>query len=159
MEGHAALNFRLDHAQQYLVLKKALETGKVRHVLWGLDYNSFACNPEEVRQDNGSFPLYLYEETATTPLSYLLSQDVFAFSWRALLGRGNPLETLHAWSDRYEFSEAPVLAAWTYQRELSIQNPKTLAAPLRCSPQEALAANVRMHLASLVQARPDVVRT
>lgn len=143
--------------EQHLILKKAFDTGKVRHVLWGLDFDSFLRKPDDVAVGKANFPFYLYEESLLTPIQYLLSRDTFGFSWRALWGRGEQhLERLHAWSDRFEFSEARVLAAWHYEQETGHRSSPTASSALDSTPSEALAANVRLHVAPLVEAHPEV---
>ncbi len=142
--------------EQRLILEKALETGQVRHVLWGIDFRSFRCEPDEIRHDGGEFPMYLYHEDLSTPLRYLLSLDTLGFSRKVLTGKGrHDLETLHAWPERYEFNEERVIAAWQHERTLPSDKLRKIGASFRGSPREALLANVRENLAALVASHPE----
>jgi hypothetical protein len=99
--------------EQALVLRLALNTGKVRHVLWGLDTGAFYGDPAHVRDDQAPFPFYLYSTSPLPNLSYLLSFGTFRFSVLALKGYGiTDLEKYHVWYGDYEFSKKSVLAAW-----------------------------------------------
>jgi len=143
--------------EQRLILTKALESGQVRRVLWGLDFNSFRCEPDEVRLEYGDFPLFLYEETPLTPVRYLLSRDTLNFSRRALAGKGaRDLESLHAWPEKFEFSEERVLAAWRFERASSGRKMRAIGGALRRPVDEALRENVRVNLVELVERHPEV---
>ncbi len=143
--------------EQQMILKKALDTGKVKHVLWGLDFDSFLRKPDDVAVGKANFPFYLYNESPLTPIQYLLSRDTFGFSWQALWGRGeHRLERLNTWSDQFEFSEARALAAWRYEQNSGHRSSPTASIVLDSTPAEALAANVRLHVAQLIEAHPEV---
>lgn len=111
--------------EQYLILQKAIETSKVKNVIWGVEYRSFNGGPYRV-SDKGDFPYYLYHENLFSHTRYLLSLDTFWFSIKALLGIGHSdLETLYAWNDSFSFSESRVLKAWDRERLQSKTGKRT----------------------------------
>jgi hypothetical protein len=142
--------------EQNLVLNKALATGQLKNVLWGIDYTSFHCEPTDFRR-GADFPMYLYEETPMTAVKYLLSRDTLDFSRRALAGRGpTDLETLHTWPHKYEFSEKRVLEAWKHERMFPERKAARYRTDGRRSIYDAMAENVETNLIQVVKGNPDV---
>jgi hypothetical protein len=94
--------------EQRLAVETAIETGRVRHVLWGLDLFAFYSGDDT--EISASFPTELYRPSWRRPANYLLSLDTTRESLRVLAGRGDrDLETRGAWHAKFEFSEAAAL--------------------------------------------------
>ncbi|MDT3428910.1 hypothetical protein J2Z22_004505 [Paenibacillus forsythiae] len=92
--------------EHYKIAKLALKTGKVKKVLWGLDYFSLKNNTEEEQQ---TFPHYLYDDKLWNDYKYIFNSSVyaqFAISIKDMLqGKTNDLEHLNNWNDESTFSK------------------------------------------------------
>jgi len=142
--------------EQYLILRKAIETGKPRHVLWALDYISFQKPARAVSRREGDFPLYLYREGPRTHWLYLFSFDSLGLSVDALLGRGpRDLDTLNTWYRDFTFGENRVLSDW--RRRGGILD-RVNRDPTRnfSSSTAAVHRSVRLNLLGLVRAHPEI---
>ncbi|ERN52051.1 hypothetical protein [Alkalihalophilus marmarensis] len=62
--------------EHYLAANLAFDTGQVDEVIWGMDYASFRTGAEGVREDQGGFPAYLYDQNLLTDFKYLLNFSV-----------------------------------------------------------------------------------
>jgi hypothetical protein len=100
--------------EQFLVTRLALRSGRVKHVLWGLDYGGFYQPARQVRDDQGgNFPHYLYRTGVNPNFEYLLSLGTTRLSVLALRGYGlTDLDRYHVWYDRFEFGERALLTSW-----------------------------------------------
>ena len=99
--------------EQRLTLEIALATGRVRRVIWGLDWFSFARPVDGFRRDLGQFPTYFYENH---PIGlgryYVFNLRTLERSVAVLRGRGETdLDRLNNWSARYQFGCQQVHAA------------------------------------------------
>ncbi|MBV1881136.1 MAG: hypothetical protein KUG82_05860 [Pseudomonadales bacterium] len=104
--------------EQWLILDKAIQSGQVKNVIWGLDLNSFSQGPDYTIP---GFPLHMYQEGPTLLINYLLSMDSIALSVKSLLGMGEiNLETLNTWDNLYEFSERRVMQQWRMFRNFGL---------------------------------------
>jgi len=99
--------------EQFLVLRQALRTGQVRHVIWALDAGAFYGKRERVRDDQAPFPYFMYRWPAWANVEYLYSLGTLNFSLRALKGFGETdLDQLETWHGKFEFSQSAALRAW-----------------------------------------------
>ncbi len=142
-------------AQQRLAVKLALCTGRVRHVLWGLDRFAFDCPVASSFTEPGDFPVEFYRQSRSERLRELLSLDTAEQSLRVLWRRGDPdLETRGTWFRKYRFSENDALAKGTGQLAKWHLNQSTA---LRQGRKEAeVARHVREQLKPLIVAYPTV---
>lgn len=113
--------------EQLLALRTALRTGRVRHVLWGIDYFAMLEPPENVVR-NGRTPLFFYEPNWRTPFLYLLSGGTLQESWGLLRGHGETDLSLRGNWYRHQankFGEALMLKAtpkWVdYKRKQNLR--------------------------------------
>jgi hypothetical protein len=104
--------------EQYMIAKLAIDTGKVKRVIWGVDYFALRGEPDRVRDEFGPFPHYFYDRNPFNDIKYLLNLDTTADTVKALqaaLGIIKPdntdLERLNTWT-QYTFSKKIVLAEW-----------------------------------------------
>jgi hypothetical protein len=85
---HTVLNLAMDGAtahEQYLLLRLALRTGRVKEVIWDLNYEYLRGKPGAVSDFDGTFPGYLYDDSALNDLpNYLLSISTAKDSLRIL---------------------------------------------------------------------------
>jgi hypothetical protein len=142
--------------EQFLVLRLALQTGRVKHVLWGLDTGAFYL-ADQVREDQGQFPYYLYRVNYWPNLEYLLSLGTTRLSTLALRGYGiTDLDKYHTWFDQFEFSEHAVLAKWKGncdEFQDKFQSSKMTISPALLA---TMRASVESNLLSLIRAYPEV---
>jgi hypothetical protein len=89
--GWEPLNLAMEGAsahEQFLLLRLALRTGRVRDVIWDVHYEFLRGSPDWVSDFDGSFPAYLYDDGPLNDLlDYLWNIDTCKNSLRVLLGR------------------------------------------------------------------------
>jgi hypothetical protein len=146
--GWHAVNFSVAGstiAEQHAVLQTALATGKVRHVLWGLDPFAFRRDATE-----DQFPFYLYAGSGWRRVKYLWNLDAIRHGLRTMTlpaARRTSLEQWTAnnvWDHQYVYGRDPVLHAWAHRDALAGQE-------LLASPAEAVDRFMR----SLILAYPQ----
>ncbi len=134
--------------EQHLILDQALATGKVQHVLWGLDQFALTAGPEAVA-DPGGFPWHLYERTPRTHLQYLFSAKTLGQTLSALSGKTpRTLDERCVWHHRKEFGVARVQADW----ERRVRQASS-AAPFDAA---ACTAAAEQHLLAVIRQHPEV---
>lgn len=105
--------------EQQMITKMALETGKVKNVIWVIDYFGLRGDPDRVREDFGPFPYHLYDKNPFNDMKYLLNIDTLKEVIHLLKvskgieERRNPdLDKLNTWSHKYKYSRELVLKDW-----------------------------------------------
>jgi hypothetical protein len=148
--------------EQFLVLRLALMTGRVNHVLWGVDYGGFYLPPLAVRDDQGgNFPHYLYRTVPLPNLEYLLSLGTTRLSLLALNGYGiTDLDGYHVWYDKFEFSERAVLQSWRDMYHGTCADFAEKYEPATATPStaalETMRTSVAANILSLAHGYPEV---
>ncbi len=142
--------------EQRLILEKAIETGRVRRVIWVLDHIAFTKPVRAVSTREGDFPFHLYHEGLRTLGLYLLSLDSLDLSLDALLGRGHRnLDTLNAWYADWEFGEGRVMADW-YRRGVLLDRIN-LDPDRNFGPTDRMSRrSIRANLMELVRDHPEI---
>lgn len=139
--------------QQCLTLRLALDSGNVRHVLWGLDLFSFYGTPGEPEIGQQDFPFDYYQPTWRHPLNYLLNLRTAEDSIRCLAGRGDPdLEMRGTWHTQFEFSEASVLKKSLKQLEAAWKQQPGF----RQAGWSTIVDNVQTQIVPILAEHPDV---
>ncbi len=119
--GVKAINLAMSGStarEQYLITDLAIRTGRVANVLWGLDYASLRGNCLRVRDDQGPFPYYLYDDNDFNDVYYLLNRSTTGESMKIIKDRllkkerTANLNLLHYWGNNYEYSREIVLEQW-----------------------------------------------
>ncbi len=100
--------------EHYKMAKLALETGKVKQVLWGLDYFSLKLATADEEED---FPDYLYDGKLWTDYKYWFNSSVyqqFARSVKNMLsgGTAQDIDYLYNWNDKVKFGKQYVAASY-----------------------------------------------
>lgn len=89
---------------QKKTIDKALRTGKVKHVLWLLNSNSFQEHPTKLHASDRGFEnlLYLYDENPFNDINYLLNFSTFNTSIAMIInGRQNrDIDRLYCWGNK-----------------------------------------------------------
>jgi hypothetical protein len=142
--------------EQALVLKKALATGRVRHVIWALDRVAFAKPIAAVSNREGPFPHHLYREGPRTAALYLLSTDTLRLSFDARAGFGHrDLETLNAWHADYDYGQAVVMADWERRGRVLDRMNRNRSRP-HPSREQARQRSLRANLLGLIRTHSGV---
>jgi len=144
------LSFRGSYAnEQYKMAKLAIETGKAKTVLWGLDY--FALKSDT---DGDAFPHYLYDRIFLNDYRYWFNYTPYEQLIKGLVrqyrtGHVQGLEGLYNWNFMVKFGEDVTIRHYR----------KALVEEAAHGPEdslEAVQASFRKNVLSLVEAYPDV---
>lgn len=74
-------------SEQSFMLKKALETGKIKHVFWGVRAENISVPTEDRWHDSFEIPFYLYTDTIFDDAPYLFNNNMFQNSLHILQGK------------------------------------------------------------------------
>ncbi|MBU5445289.1 copper amine oxidase N-terminal domain-containing protein [Paenibacillus sp. MSJ-34] len=139
--------------EHYLIAKRAIATGKVKRVLWGLDYFSLKA-PN--KQDQESFPYYLYDDNPWNDIHYLFNistaETAATSVAKQLLSKeaANDLDMLNNW-DRYaKYGQDQVLENWRNARntEFSFQTNE--------EPLDFIKNTFETNIISLIEQHPEI---
>ncbi len=142
--------------EQFLVLRSALQTGRVNNVFWGLDTGAFYFAPTAVRDDQAPFPWHMYRVDGTPNIEYLLALGTTRLSIAALRGYGETnFDAYHAWHDKFEFGPAVTIKVWggscaSFKQKFDGEKP--LSAEL----VKKRDASIERNLVALARAYPEV---
>ncbi|MEX3615022.1 copper amine oxidase N-terminal domain-containing protein [Paenibacillus glucanolyticus] len=138
--------------EQFKIASLALETGKVKRVLWGLDYFALK-NPDEGTDAN--FPDYLYDDIWWNDYKYWFNYSAYENFARgiakSLLG-GTPqnIEYLYNWNDEASYGSDQVMNA--YDRARNTEH----YFGVNEEPLEEVQHHFNTYVLSLVEAYPEV---
>lgn len=138
--------------EHYYTAKLALETGKVKKVLWGLDYFSLKANTQ---QASDQFPSYMYDDVLWNDYKYLFNYSVydqlFKSIYEKMLGnKDKTLEYLNNWNHKATFGAEQVMKSYNQANQRDVYfgiNEESL---------DVVQKSFTDHILSLVQAYPDV---
>lgn len=134
--------------EQYEVVKLALSTGKVRHVLWEMNYKSFSGIQSNLKS-KGDFPYYLYNTNTKTPFLYLFSIDTLLLSFKNIIGSGSTtLKGLNSWGEREinKFDGKNVIKHFCHRKNNSMHRDMNYE----------LSHNIQSNLINLVEKYSDI---
>lgn len=105
--------------EESLMLETAINTGRVKNVLLGIDIFSFMGDPKRLRYGKGSVPFYLYDRDYLNDYKYLLNLDTLISQGRHslmanLFGRKEKLDIdmAYNWSRSFTFSRENAVKEW-----------------------------------------------
>ncbi|WP_054954700.1 copper amine oxidase N-terminal domain-containing protein [Paenibacillus dakarensis] len=138
--------------EHYYTAKLALETGKIKKILWGLDYFSLKAN---TKQASEQFPAYMYDEVWWNDYKYLFNYSVYDQLFKSLYGRmlgnkGRELEYLNNWNNRAVFGAGEVMKSYDKASQRDVYfgiNEESL---------DVVQKSFTDHILSLVKAYPEV---
>lgn len=141
--------------EQHLIAKLALSTGQVKRVIWGLDYFSMRGESDAVRDDQGPFPFYLYDDNPLNDVRYLYNFSVVRQIGESVYDRWageekETLETLNNWDEAAVYGAVPTFANYELARGMEVGIAQTVV------PLEAVQQSFRANVLSLVEAYPEV---
>lgn len=132
------------------LLESALATGKVKEVIYNVDYNAFSGKPDRTGLAE-PLPLYLYDAWRWNDYPYVLSIATLRKSFNILAGREevgyrSDRDNPWYWADTAEFSVKSVVEHLDFQdlNRRFKQPPRTLDAMMK-SFEQNLPALVRDH--------------
>ncbi|HZG14591.1 MAG TPA: hypothetical protein VE710_06170 [Candidatus Bathyarchaeia archaeon] len=141
--------------EQYMIAKMAIDTGKVKHVIWGVDYFALRGEPDRVRDEYGPFPFYFYDKNPLNEWRYLLNVDTTVDSLKIVGSRmglyeqpRQDLNLLNTWTN-YSFSKELVMKEWDKVKQ---------SQPVTSSEYEFanIQHNLDHNLISLIKAHPEI---
>ena len=137
--------------EQHKIAKLALDTGKVKQVLWGLDYFALKEQDPKLAAD---FPDYLYDSDWTNDYKYWFNLSVYTMLAKSLLhahrnGNNRDLEYLGNWNESGGFSAEKVMKDY----RLAQVNEKYFG--LNEEPLEYIKQNFTTNILSLVRLHPE----
>lgn len=143
--------------EQFLVLRTALQTGRVRNVFWGLDTNVFYSGAIAVRDDQAPFPWHMYRDGLVPNVEYLLALGTTRLSIAVLRGRGETdFDAYHAWYDKFEFGPAVTVKAWGGTCDNFTEKYVAGQNPLAEALVEKREQSIRQNLVELIRTYPEV---
>lgn len=143
--------------EQYLVLRTALRTGRVRNVFWGLDTSAFHVAPAAVRDDQAPFPWHMYRDGPVPNVEYLLALGTSRRSIAVLRGRGETdFDAYQTWYDKFEFGPAVTVKAWGGTCGSFKEKYVEAAHPLSRDLVESRERSIQRNLVDLIRSHPDV---
>lgn len=163
--GGTGLNLAMNGAsihEQRLLLEVALRTGRVRTVLWEINYEYLRGNPGWVSDFDGSFPAHFFDQNPLNELlPYLLSLATTKDSLRVLLGLSGLVpwqpasaERVFTWAWRKQFGPAAVAAVW---RKMSAPGRRsTLNRIVEEMTVENMNRNFDRDVRAVIAAHPEV---
>jgi hypothetical protein len=139
--------------EQYKIAELALQTGKVKRVIWGIDY--FALKMNDQPDNNNVFPDYLYDNNVWNDYSYWYSFSIYkqfavGISRKLFGNEPTSIEYLYNWNSKVNYSATNVLQA--YDEARYIEN----SFELNEQPLEVVQQNFNTYVLSLVEQYPDV---
>ncbi len=132
-------------------LKRAIQANhNIKTVLWGLDYNSFFRDPDEMRYEG--YPAYLYDSQPFNDVEYIFNKEVlFGDTYGSVLaytrggGKTTTFDEYNNWDGQYEYGKEAVLSQYTR--------------PQRAEKQGALhldPRNLNQNVVSVVKENPQI---
>ncbi|GAE05803.1 hypothetical protein JCM10914_1927 [Paenibacillus sp. JCM 10914] len=138
--------------EQYKIASLALETGKVKKVLWGLDY--FALKDPDEGAD-AFFPAYLYDDKWWNDYPYWFSYSAYENFAKGMLKQlsgqpGQDIEHLYSWHYGTKYGSKEVLQAYDRARNTEYYFG------VNEEPMERVQDHFNTYVLSLVERYPDV---
>lgn len=139
--------------QSLVALMAVREQLGLKHIIWGLHPGSFSLPSEKIKE--GSFPLYLYDDSWTNDLLYLFNlsntkkalKDILSDNY---LSTSSDWRNLQSWSHRYQYGCPEALELQVKRQGLPSSADDWLGNP------ENVHDNVRDNLHAIVVANPDI---
>ncbi|PWV99660.1 copper amine oxidase-like protein [Paenibacillus cellulosilyticus] len=137
--------------EQYETAKLALSTGKVKQVLWGIDY--FALRQPD--EEGEAFPSYLYDDNWWNDYSYWFSitpyeQLVEGWTKKAMRHGDQSLEKLDNWNNAVKFSSKLVMNDYRNAQQSEYYFGANE------DPLSSVQQTFNTYVLALVQAHPEV---
>lgn len=147
------LSFRGSLAfEQNAIARLALETGKAKTVLWGLDYFALKSDYTNAR---GEFPYYLYDRNILNDYKYWFNYTTYEQLIKGLVrqyrtGHVQGLEGLYNWNFMATFGEDVTMRF--YRKALA----EEAAFSVSEDPLEVVQSNFNKYVLPLIEEYPDV---
>lgn len=143
--------------EQRRMLELALRTGKVKRVIWGVQWDALIYRPDAIRTEMGGIPEYLYGDvTPGLVKNYVLSLSTLLRSARVVIKRGpRNLEVLNTWNNASRFGCESVMQAMEDSNVARRLQARIRRGGLVLGP-DAIAGNVTRNLVDVINAHHDV---
>jgi hypothetical protein len=138
--------------EHFKIASLALQTGKVKKVLWGLDYFSLKTGDQEAA---GPFPDYLYDDKLWNDYKYWFNYSVYEQFFkgiaRELKGTApQNVDYLYNWNSQVAFGKKYVINAY---KKAKVEETYF---GMNEEPIDVIKNNFKDHILALVKAYPDV---
>ncbi|REE84539.1 copper amine oxidase-like protein [Paenibacillus taihuensis] len=138
--------------EQFKIAQLAIETGKVKQVLWGLDYFALKTGDQEAA---GEFPDYLYDDNKLNDVRYLLNYSLYDSFFKGIMKqiKGSPsqsLEGLYNWNYAVTFGKKLVL------KDYEKAGVAEAYFGLNEEPLDVIKDNFNTRVLKLIKAHPEV---
>ncbi|BBH22768.1 hypothetical protein Back11_41130 [Paenibacillus baekrokdamisoli] len=138
--------------EHFKIASLALKTGKVKKVLWGLDYFSLKTGDQEAA---GPFPTYLYDDKLWNDYKYWFNYSVYEQFFKGIMRELNGtapqnINYLYNWSHQVSFGKKYVLNAY---KKAKVEEAYF---GLNEEPLDVIKKNFNDHILALVKEYPDV---
>lgn len=138
--------------EQRKIAELALKTGKVKRVLWGLDYFAFKTQDAALAQD---FPDYLYDDNWLNDYRYWFNVSVYEMMLKDIVrlrtsGANRDLEHLYNWNADGKFGAVHVVNAYR------IASRQEQYFGLNEEPLEVIQRSFETNVLSLAKRYPEV---
>lgn len=139
--------------EQAMISEIALDTGKVKQVLWGVDYFSLRGDPQRVRDEQGEFPYFLYDHNLWNDVRYLLNLDTTMEVW-GIIGtffgfgtlQSTDLDQLYNWNKKYSYGKSIVLKEWAkFNTDTKVKVDELEYPNIKASLDQNLISQVKSH--------------
>lgn len=111
--------------EENLVMETAISTGKVKHVIYGMDFDSFKGDAKRQSYGAGSMPVHLYDTSYLNDYKYLLNLDTLINQGRhslaaTIFNRSEKLDIdmAYYWGKYFTFSRKNALRAWKERKAM-----------------------------------------
>lgn len=141
--------------EETMIADVALRTGKVKTILWGVDFTAAMRSPDDVRTDFSAFPSYLYDENKMNDIFYLLDTYTTQESFNALKhiikppSKPESLDLLNNWQKEWVFGKVQVIK--DYNRAMAAKTPARSAFNTN-----TLQANLTSNVITVINSHPEV---
>ncbi len=161
--GMRSLNLAMDGAsahEQYLIVRLALETGRVREVIWDVNFEYLRGSPDWVSDYDGVFPAYLYDDSTLNDIpNYLLNLDTTKSSIKILAAKAGrsayPILKPESFQEfPKSFKAGPDIVATSMKRRK--ERTERFRKLIPEFTDENLAKSFRLNVAALIRKYPNV---
>ncbi len=150
--------------EQNKLMNLAVDSGKLKHVVWGLDTNILFDEPDRVRDDIVPFPFHIYEPAMYNNILFLLDPYIYKHYVKMVIHHFTgiyddftQLRYLNYWEDKFTFSRERMLEFYDMVQKEDVRaientNNDLIAA----APEDASTENIDNNVVRLVEQNPDV---
>lgn len=146
--------------EEKLMAEVAIRTGRVKNVIWGLDYGSLKGSPDRVGNEFSAFPDYLYDEYYYNDFLYLVSLSTLESSGEILYKHYThqeeaiDLNYLYNWNNQFTYGKDVMQKLWEEDQK---NKEKGIKQYDKIDPSfAAMKANFDENVLPVIRDNPDI---